>query len=134
MFGSCSAGIVHQQLVMLLTFCPVQDRIAAAGGRVFFNGGLRVMGMLATTRAIGDHDLRPYGVVPTPDVVKYERTGQEEYLVLASDGLWDVMSNEVSTGGTFLQLLHLPDVTWHSGFCCVSIAVTADGHWLSAHQ
>eukprot|EP00775_Hariotina_reticulata_P010461 gene10461-10619_t len=71
-----------------------QDRIAAAGGRVFFNGGLRVMGMLATTRAIGDHDLRPYGVVPTPDVLKYERTGSEEYLVLASDGLWDVMSNE----------------------------------------
>jgi hypothetical protein len=73
----------------------LQERLAAAGGRVFFNSGLRVMGILATTRAIGDHDLRPYGVVPTPDVLVLPRALDHEFLVLGSDGLWDVFNNQV---------------------------------------
>jgi protein phosphatase 2C len=75
----------------------LQERLAAAGGRVFFNSGLRVMGILATTRAIGDHDLRPYGVVPTPDVVVLPRAVDHEFLVLGSDGLWDVFNNQVGS-------------------------------------
>eukprot|EP00878_Enallax_costatus_P028986 GHUV01031360.1.p1 GENE.GHUV01031360.1~~GHUV01031360.1.p1 ORF type:complete len:384 (+),score=103.74 GHUV01031360.1:191-1342(+) len=55
---------------------------------------MRVMGILATTRAIGDHDLQPYGVVPTPEVLSIPRSEEQEFLVLASDGLWDVMSHE----------------------------------------
>jgi hypothetical protein len=77
--------------------CTVQERVAAAGGSVFNNSGLRVMGILQCTRAIGDKDLQPYGVTPTPDVLSLPRTGQEEFLVLATDGLWDVVSNEVRT-------------------------------------
>eukprot|EP00879_Flechtneria_rotunda_P000146 GHRR01000213.1.p1 GENE.GHRR01000213.1~~GHRR01000213.1.p1 ORF type:complete len:631 (+),score=184.85 GHRR01000213.1:186-2078(+) len=73
---------------------PEQDRVVAAGGRVFFNSGLRVMGVLATTRAIGDYDLRSYGVVPEPEFINVPRQGGAEFLVLASDGLWDVISNE----------------------------------------
>jgi protein phosphatase 2C len=73
----------------------VQERVAAAGGTVLNNSGLRVMGILQCTRAIGDKDLQPYGVTPVPDVVSLPRTGREEFLVLATDGLWDVMSNEV---------------------------------------
>jgi protein phosphatase 2C len=73
----------------------LQERLAAAGGRVIFNSGLRVMGILATTRAIGDHDLRPYGVVPTPDVLELPRAAEHEFLVLGSDGLWDVLNNQV---------------------------------------
>lgn len=73
----------------------MQERVTALGGRVFFNSGMRVMGILATTRAIGDHDLQPYGVVPTPEVLSIPRTDEQEFLVLASDGLWDVMSHEV---------------------------------------
>ena len=47
--------------------CP-QDRIRAAGGRVVFSSGShRVMGMLAMSRAIGDHYLRPY-VIAEPEV------------------------------------------------------------------
>lgn len=70
-----------------------QARINAAGGRVLQVAGMRVMGTLAVTRAIGDHDLRAYGVVPTPDVLHLSRTPGQEWLVLATDGLWDVMSN-----------------------------------------
>jgi serine/threonine protein phosphatase PrpC len=79
---------------------PLQERVQAAGGTVLNNSGLRVMGILQCTRAIGDKDLRQYGVIPTPDVVSLPRTGQEEFLVLATDGLWDVVSNEVRLGNT----------------------------------
>ncbi|KAF5829921.1 phosphatase 2C-like domain-containing protein [Dunaliella salina] len=72
-------------------------RIKAAGGRVVFsNGGHRVMGMLAMSRAIGDHFLRPY-VIADPEVVCVERTPHDEVLVLATDGLWDVFSCKEAT-------------------------------------
>ncbi len=69
-----------------------------AGGSIFWNSGNRVMGVLATTRAIGDHDLQAYGVTPQPEVVCLERSGSAEYVILASDGLWDKVSSQVSRG------------------------------------
>lgn len=54
---------------------PQQDRIIAAGGRIVHNGGTkRVMGMLAMTRAIGDHYLRPY-VIADPEVERGSHNG-----------------------------------------------------------
>jgi hypothetical protein len=42
--------------------------VSALGGKVVVKGGSsRVMGLLAMTRAIGDHFLRPY-VIPEPEV------------------------------------------------------------------
>ena len=64
-------------------------RIEAAGGVLLNNGGLRLMGMLATTRAIGDHDLQAYGLTPEPEVMALPRRDDDEFLVLATDGLWD---------------------------------------------
>ncbi|GBF99156.1 phosphatase 2C-like [Raphidocelis subcapitata] len=69
-------------------------RIERAGGALLFNGGLRLMGVLAVTRAIGDHDLQPYGLTPEPEVLQLARTPEDEFLVLASDGLWDRVSPE----------------------------------------
>lgn len=91
-----------------------QERVVAAGGTVLNNSGLRVMGVLQCTRAIGDRDLQPYGVIPLPDVLSLLRTGQEEFLVLATDGLWDVLSNEVSMNvmaGNDLHACMLPTHT-----------------------
>ncbi|WIA37507.1 hypothetical protein OEZ86_014419 [Tetradesmus obliquus] len=71
-----------------------QARIRAAGGQVFYHNGCRVMGALAMSRAIGDHALRPYGVIADPDVAHYARQPGDEFLLLASDGLWAVLSNQ----------------------------------------
>jgi len=72
------------------------ERIHAAGGRVIFWDGARVFGMLAMSRAIGDSYLKPF-VISDPEVRVVERKdGQDEFLILASDGLWDVVSNEVA--------------------------------------
>ncbi len=67
-------------------------RIRAAGGTVQFFGVWRVQGVLAVSRAIGDRMLKPY-VISSPEVTRYTVTPHDQYLVLATDGLWDVLSS-----------------------------------------
>ncbi|KAG8069082.1 hypothetical protein GUJ93_ZPchr0005g15028 [Zizania palustris] len=68
-------------------------RIEAQGGKVIQWNGYRVLGVLAMSRSIGDKYLKPY-IIPVPEVTVVARAKDDECLVLASDGLWDVMSNE----------------------------------------
>jgi len=68
-------------------------RIKESGGHVYFDGSWRVEGILAVARALGDMLLKPY-VTATPDVVEHEVSDDDLYLILASDGLWDTISNE----------------------------------------
>lgn len=73
------------------------SRIQAAGGRVIYWDGPRVLGVLAMSRAIGDNYLKPY-VNCEPEVTLTDRTAEDDCLILASDGLWDVVSNETACG------------------------------------
>ncbi|MFS7981007.1 putative protein-serine/threonine phosphatase [Helianthus anomalus] len=68
-------------------------RIEAAGGRVIEWNGPRVCGVLAMSRSIGDGYLKP-SIIPDPEVTFTPRARDDECLILASDGLWDVMSNQ----------------------------------------
>ncbi|KAL7114024.1 hypothetical protein ACP275_04G095700 [Erythranthe tilingii] len=68
-------------------------RIEAAGGKVIQWNGHRVLGVLAMSRSIGDRYLKP-SIIPEPEVMFVPRAREDECLVLASDGLWDVMTNE----------------------------------------
>ncbi|XP_020227342.1 protein phosphatase 2C 50 [Cajanus cajan] len=68
-------------------------RIEAAGGRVIHWKGYRVLGVLAMSRSIGDRYLKPW-IIPDPEVSIVRREKNDECLILASDGLWDVMTNE----------------------------------------
>lgn len=75
------------------------DRIYAAGGTVNYN---RVNGRLALSRALGDYEfknnskLRPEKQVVTafPEVIVKDNLKDFEFIILASDGLWDVLSSE----------------------------------------
>ncbi|KAI3936705.1 hypothetical protein MKX01_034134 [Papaver californicum] len=71
------------------------ERIQAAGGTVIDWNGFRVLGVLATSRCIGDRYLKPY-VISIPEVTITSRTESDEFVILASDGLWDVMSNKMA--------------------------------------
>lgn len=51
------------------------------------------MGLLAMSRAIGDLSLSPY-VISKPDVCIFRRSAEDEVLILATDGLWDVITND----------------------------------------
>ncbi|KAI0228535.1 putative protein phosphatase 2C T23F11.1 [Lamellibrachia satsuma] len=74
-------------------------RIIAAGGWVEFN---RVNGNLALSRALGDFVFKKNDtkkpeeqiVTAQPDVVVRDLTDDHEFLILACDGIWDVLSNQ----------------------------------------
>ncbi|MCF7799599.1 protein phosphatase 2C domain-containing protein [Candidatus Babeliales bacterium] len=66
------------------------QRITDAGGFVV---GHRVSGILAVSRAFGDHIMK-HLVISTPDITELDLTPNAGFLILACDGLWDVVNNE----------------------------------------
>lgn len=76
-----------------------RERIVAAGGSVIIQ---RVNGSLAVSRALGDFEYKNVAgkgqceqlVSPEPEVFCVDRDAQDDwFMVLACDGIWDVMSN-----------------------------------------
>ncbi|KAM7271384.1 hypothetical protein ACFE04_030598 [Oxalis oulophora] len=49
---------------------------------------------LAMARAFGDFCLKDYGVISIPEFSHRLLTDKDQFIVLASDGVWDVLSNE----------------------------------------
>lgn len=70
-----------------------RQRIEDAGGFVMWAGTWRVGGVLAVSRAFGDRLLKQY-VVADPEIQEEKVDSSLEFLILASDGLWDVVTNE----------------------------------------
>ncbi|XP_059300626.1 probable protein phosphatase 2C 25 [Lycium ferocissimum] len=71
-----------------------KDRIEASGGYVdCCHGVWRIQGSLAVSRAIGDQYLKQW-VMAEPETRILELNPELEFLVLASDGLWDTVSNQ----------------------------------------
>ncbi len=68
-----------------------KTRIEAAGGFVIKFGVHRVQGELAMSRAIGDSYLKPY-VIAEPFVVNGFLGKENDFVVVACDGIWDVLS------------------------------------------
>ncbi|RMJ28032.1 phosphatase 2C [Aspergillus sp. HF37] len=74
-------------------------RISAAGGFVDFG---RVNGNLALSRAIGDFEFKKTAelspeqqiVTAYPDVTVHELSDDDEFLVIACDGIWDCQSSQ----------------------------------------
>ncbi|CAI9768403.1 unnamed protein product [Fraxinus pennsylvanica] len=48
---------------------------------------------LAMARAFGDFCLKDFGLISTPEVTYRKLTQRDEFVVLATDGIWDVLSN-----------------------------------------
>ncbi|BGP18234.1 mgpp2cl-1, protein phosphatase 2C-like protein 1 [Rhodosporidiobolus nylandii] len=65
-------------------------RIEAAGGYV---AGQRVNGYLAVTRALGDSQMKQF-VVGAPYTTETAIRPEDEFLIIACDGLWDVCSDQ----------------------------------------
>eukprot|EP00475_Leptophrys_vorax_P011829 TRINITY_DN18311_c0_g1_i1.p1 TRINITY_DN18311_c0_g1~~TRINITY_DN18311_c0_g1_i1.p1 ORF type:complete len:360 (+),score=64.16 TRINITY_DN18311_c0_g1_i1:58-1137(+) len=73
-------------------------RIMAAGGMIAGNYMVSRNGeALAVSRAVGDVSFRkpPNNLlISTPTMAQYARTDDDDFVLLASDGLFDVMSNQ----------------------------------------
>ena len=67
-----------------------QERIRNAGG---FIRRARVNGLLAVSRALGDAYIMPF-VSPVPEVRRGEIDENDEFVILACDGVWDVLSSQ----------------------------------------
>nr|XP_036675275.1 protein phosphatase 1B [Drosophila suzukii] len=92
-------GIAAINTVDHKPFAPKErERIQNAGGSVMIK---RVNGTLAVSRALGDYDFKNDSsrspvdqlVSPEPDIIVCERSEQDEFIVIACDGIWDVMSS-----------------------------------------
>lgn len=118
-------------------------RVALAGGYV--DRG-RVMGSLAVGRALGDAHLKrgknlrkqkwstlEEALTPCPDVLSFipRRSGtgdkEDEFIVLASDGLWDVMSNQEAVDRVASALEALSEPPTERDVCriCESMSIEA---------
>jgi serine/threonine protein phosphatase PrpC len=72
-----------------------RSRITQCGGasRISFDGYDYRINDLSVSRAFGDIESTPY-VTHLPDIFKYKITKNDKFIVMACDGLWDVLSNE----------------------------------------
>ncbi|GMY27811.1 probable protein phosphatase 2C 34 [Fagus crenata] len=80
------------------------ERIAQSKGRVFClhdePGVHRIWRPdgetpgLALSRALGDYCLKEFGLISVPDVTQRNITSRDKFVILATDGLWDVISNQ----------------------------------------
>ncbi|KAL3528990.1 hypothetical protein ACH5RR_008312 [Cinchona calisaya] len=88
-----------------------KERILNAGGYVQFG---RVNGSLNLARAIGDMELKQNKSLPAerqiltayPDITAVELQDNDEFLVLACDGIWDCMSSQQVVDFVRDQLYH----------------------------
>lgn len=60
---------------------------------VIWMGAWRVNGNLSVSRAIGDAKDKQF-VIGEADVSTFDLNGSEEYLLVACDGVWDVLSGQ----------------------------------------
>ncbi|CAM9213865.1 unnamed protein product, partial [Chrysoparadoxa australica] len=90
-------------------------RVEAVGGEVTMNGVLRVEGQLAVTRSLGNRPFTETGLLSSiPDVSIMRSLNAQpsnvpamQFLIIASDGLWDVMTNDEAVARVQKHLLGL---------------------------
>ncbi len=71
-----------------------------------------------TQRSLGDGDLKACGVIAHPEVTHHLLTPSDEFVVLASDGLWDKLSNQEA-----VDLIH--DTVKQPTMCAQRLAMEA---------
>ena len=49
---------------------------------------------LAMTRSFGDNVAHSVGVITDPEIIKYEFLGNEKFIILASDGIWEYIDSD----------------------------------------
>jgi protein phosphatase len=107
------------------------QRVIRCGGTVQFG---RVCGCLAVSRALGDYEFKFTGSKFVPnkelmvsniaDVRQLNITDATTFILLACDGLWDVMSNEESTAFVleYLRKADLKEPKRALDQCCLRLA------------
>jgi serine/threonine protein phosphatase PrpC len=64
--------------------------------RVWVNGSSPMVPGLAMSRSIGDGIAAKVGVIATPEIFEHRLTPNDKFLIIASDGIWEFISNETA--------------------------------------
>lgn len=97
----CSGQVAKQITTDHKPLDPVEkQRIIKQGGKIYNDGIEWRVGTLSLTRAFGD-TATTY-TKPVPDVFAHKITKNDKFLVMACDGLWDVIDNH----GVVNYILH----------------------------
>ena len=70
-----------------------KNRITQLGGNITFDGYDWRIKDLSVSRAFGDLDAAPF-VTHRPDLFRYKLDKNDKFIVMACDGLWDVLPNQ----------------------------------------
>lgn len=113
-----------------------KERILKAGGFVSTTG--RVNGMLSLSRAFGDFIFKrnvdltdaEQMVTVVPDVREVALSEEDEFVIIACDGIWDVMTREQAIAFVRNEISEHGDVAWACERlmdACLATAPTAVG-------
>ncbi|KAK7278994.1 hypothetical protein RJT34_24035 [Clitoria ternatea] len=96
-----------------------RERVIRQGGHVHWQVDTWRIGLpgLQVTRSIGDSDLKP-AVTAEPEITESTLCAEDEFLVMASDGLWDVISS-----GEVINIIK--DTVKEPGMCSKRLATEA---------
>ena len=95
--GDSRAYIIYDNYIKKITVdhkCSVPEeaeRVIKAGGKITKN---RVQGQLVLSRSLGDLYVKKYGVINLPDISTNTIDYNIKYVVIASDGIWDVVDEK----------------------------------------
>ena len=93
--GDSRAYIIYQDKIQQISVdhkCSNEkekQRIIENGGKIVKN---RVNGQLILTRTLGDKAIKKFGVICQPDINEINVSKDINFVVLASDGVWDVIN------------------------------------------
>ena len=94
-----------------------QERVVKDGGFIEWDGeDYRVGGILCVTRALGDYDVKRgeklRGISANPVITTHSLDDDDEFMLLACDGLWDVFTAQsaVDFARRMLAQDHAPEV------------------------
>lgn len=112
-----------------------QERIEKMGGfvspppeeglsaRVWLDAGFTQIG-LAMSRSLGDYAVKPVGVIAEPVVSHRKLQNDDDFLIIATDGVWeflssqdavDIVSSQISKGASYAcqRLIEAAAEKWH---------------------
>lgn len=97
-------GEMEERIQGLLA-CPVHRVSNAEERRRVESSGAKISGeyvfgndhiMTSVTRSLGDLELRNLGITDRPEVTRWPLTEKEDFLILATDGLWDAYEGDIT--------------------------------------
>lgn len=97
--GDCRCVIGRDNIALPLTkdhkpsWPEEQRRIENLGGKIVFDGYDWRIKDLSVSRAFGDTDANPF-VTWRPELFRYKLERNDKFIIMACDGLWDVLSNQ----------------------------------------